>query len=214
MPNKSEIIIHKDFKKFVDAKNLMLNLGCGKDIKKDFLNIDNKLRKEKLNKIAQKRSGEALDVILHDLTSLIPIPLPENSCKFIYSSDFLEHIYNKQALDLLFNCYKVLKCGGSIRLCLPDMKKCCKAYINGDFSFFTDVSQIKFSNYIETSKTIIDYMNLLVYGSEHKYCYDVEKIVKMLETTGFRKIRESSLHPIDSCGLYRRRFSFYIIAEK
>ena len=43
-----------------------------------------------------------------------------NSVDYIYSSHMIEHLFKDEALFFLKECFRVLKKGGEIRLCIPD----------------------------------------------------------------------------------------------
>jgi len=49
-----------------------------------------------------------------------PIPLPDNSVNRILSEDFLEHIKAEGIKALLFECFRLLKPGGMMRIGVPD----------------------------------------------------------------------------------------------
>jgi len=51
------------------------------------------------------------------------LPFFDATVKHIYASHFLEHLSYKRAIELLKDCYRVLKVGGYIELVLPDMEK-------------------------------------------------------------------------------------------
>src|SRR5215831_11977164 len=84
-------------------QHLRLNIGCGRKVKREWINID---------------LSPHADITL-DLRE--PLPLPENSCSFIYSEHFLEHLdYPLHAEIFLKECYRVLEPGGVISIGVPD----------------------------------------------------------------------------------------------
>jgi SAM-dependent methyltransferase len=77
----------------------------------------------------------------HDLT--YGIPFPNASVDFVYSSHFLEHLERPAGLRLLQDSCRVLRPGGVIRICVPDLEKAVQFYLAGDRArflayFFTD----------------------------------------------------------------------------
>jgi predicted SAM-dependent methyltransferase len=96
------------------VKPVMLNLGCGKNFHKDWINID------------IKSSGP--DVIAHNLFS--GIPYDNNSVDVVYHSHVLEHMHKQFAPDFLKECFRVLKKGGIIRVVIPDLERIVREYIN------------------------------------------------------------------------------------
>ena len=110
-----------------------LNLGCGPNAPKDWVNIDgswnawisNHPQVPKvftfLRVISKNNAGARWNVrpLVHDLTR--PLPFSENSASVIYGAHVLEHLYLADAQRLLAECKRVLVPGGVIRLVVPDL---------------------------------------------------------------------------------------------
>lgn len=79
-----------------------LNLGCGKNIKEGYINID-------------LYKGDGVDIILN--LEEARLPFPENSVDEIYISHALEHISNRY--NLILECHRVLKPRGKLIIYLP-----------------------------------------------------------------------------------------------
>lgn len=77
-----------------------LNLGCGTDIKQNFINIDK-----------YKLSG--VDIV-HDIEE--KLPFKDNFVSEIYCKDVLEHIDYPKVLK---ECHRILKYGGKIIIEVP-----------------------------------------------------------------------------------------------
>jgi predicted SAM-dependent methyltransferase len=101
------------------------------------------------------------------------IPFEDESVNIIYSSHFLEHLPRKTALNLLSESYRVLKSGGIIRICIPDLAYAVALYAGGEKEKMLD------------SYFFIDDQES--YFARHKYMYDLELIEKMLQKAGFRE---------------------------
>ena len=80
-------------------KKIKLNLGCGKDIKKNFINID-----------FYKHPNTKVDLIT-DLGK--KMPFKDSSVDYIYSSHLLEHLTWIEGNKLINDCYRVLNKKGS-----------------------------------------------------------------------------------------------------
>ena len=80
---------------------MKLNLGCGNDIKKGWVNLD-------------IYKGEGIDVV-HDLNNL-PLPFEDNSFNYILCKDILEHV---NYVDVMNELHRILKKGGIIRIRVP-----------------------------------------------------------------------------------------------
>ena len=102
---------------------MKLNLGCGRRVKEGFINVDIYERENKLD-------------LIYDLTK--PLPFESESCEYIYSEQFIEHLDWREGLSFLFECFRCLKKGGTIRLVFPDFKTVFKKYLDGDTEFFKE----------------------------------------------------------------------------
>ncbi len=92
---------------------LYLNLGCGKDIRDGFLNIDIYSDDER--------------VIAMDIRAL---DLPDNCADGILASDVLEHFSHRETTSILSEWARVLKPGGELVIRCPSLRLQCKAYMN------------------------------------------------------------------------------------
>ncbi|MFB2771553.1 methyltransferase domain-containing protein [Pelatocladus sp. BLCC-F211] len=78
-----------------------LNLGCGKDIRPGWINLD-----------CVKLPG--IDIV-HDLTS-IPLPFEDNAFDEVLCQDVLEHI---EYVPVLREIHRILKPGGKVTIRVP-----------------------------------------------------------------------------------------------
>lgn len=90
-----------------------VNLGCGSRYDVNWINYD-----------LEPRSH---NVIRADLSK--GVPLRDSSCDFVYSSAVLEHIRRNQVSQFINECYRVLRPGGYIRVCVPDLERICQIYL-------------------------------------------------------------------------------------
>jgi len=88
---------------------IKLNLGCDLFKIPDFINID-----------INGSVSPDLCINLKDLKNLYQ----ENSVDFIYAGHILEHLDYKNSLNLLKDCYTLLKPCSSIIVVVPDYTKC------------------------------------------------------------------------------------------
>jgi hypothetical protein len=107
-----------------NQKNLKVNLGCGRNIKPGWINVD-----------GWKRAD--IDLVC-DLTK--DFPFREDSCSFIYSEHFIEHLDWLDGYELIGKCFRSLEEGGIFRIVFPDFKKLFKAYIEDDNEFLGQYS--------------------------------------------------------------------------
>lgn len=82
---------------------IKVNLGSGKDTQEGWINID---------------SYPFPNTIVADITTRIP--LEDNSCDLVYSQDFLEHIDPYKKVQVINECWRVLKPGGRMEHYVPN----------------------------------------------------------------------------------------------
>ncbi len=104
--------------KFFDDKKeksvpVLVNLGCGGNFRKGWINID--------------VASNSPDVIVHDLKR--GIPLESESADFVYASHVLEHFTKKEAEKFIDEIYRVLKKGGIARIAVPDLEQIAREYL-------------------------------------------------------------------------------------
>ncbi|HRI32068.1 MAG TPA: methyltransferase domain-containing protein, partial [Candidatus Kapabacteria bacterium] len=92
---------------------LYLNLGCGKDVRDGFLNIDLYSDDER--------------VIAMDIRFL---ELPDNCADGILASDVLEHFSHRETDAIIAEWARVLKPGGELVIRCPSLRLQCKAYMD------------------------------------------------------------------------------------
>lgn len=93
-------------------EGLRLNMGCGTEIKKGFLNVD---------KYYAKADAQ---------WDILDIPLNDDSVAQVMCYEVLEHIPMKQIEKALSECYRILKPNGTIVLTVPDIISYCKNVVN------------------------------------------------------------------------------------
>lgn len=163
-------------RKYRKNSDLKLHLGCGNNIKKDWINID-------LNKSA--------DIQLDMREKL---PFSNNSCSIIYSEHFLEHIdYPEPVTTLLKECYRILKPGGTLSLSVPDINLVLQSYVNGGTSEYYETLKRVNPPWCETHMEHINY--IFRQANEHLFCYDFETLKKVLEKCKFNEVRQRKINP-------------------
>ncbi len=96
------------------ANKAKINLGCGYDHRRGYLNVDVDPRVK--------------PDLVHDL--LKPLPFSDDSVAEIILQDVLEHFTKEQALLLLTYCSRVLQKGGSLTVRVPNVFSILKKYTN------------------------------------------------------------------------------------
>lgn len=174
-------------------RTVKINLGCGLAVAPGWINIDGSLNAvvatlpRCAHRLAYRFTGASQfysetdylrllsehEFIHHDLS--YGIPLPEGVADFIYSSHFIEHLFRKDAENLLRDSWRVLKIGGTIRVSVPDLEYACSLYAAGEKAKMLE-------NYFFVSGDDS-------YYARHKYMYDYPMFAELLARAGFRDIR-------------------------
>jgi predicted SAM-dependent methyltransferase len=108
----------------------------------------------------------------HDLSH--SIPLKDQSADFVYSSHFLEHLFKREAERLLTDSFRVLKPGGVIRICIPDLAYAVEMYERGE-----KTAMLENYFFVEDKESQL---------ARHKYMYDFDLLQSLLERLGFSQV--------------------------
>jgi predicted SAM-dependent methyltransferase len=139
------------------------------------------------------------------------LPFPDDSVSKIYSSHFFEHLSFKETQGFLTECRRAMIPGGKFLICVPNARLYLEAYVAG-----VDLNPSQFLRYkpAYNHTTRIDYANYTAYmNGEHKYMFDKENLLYILESNGFKNVHLREFDP--TLDLKDRHFeSIYAEAEK
>jgi predicted SAM-dependent methyltransferase len=94
---------------------------------------------------------------------------------------------------MLSECLRVMVPDGKFSICVPNARIYLEAYFN-DGAF--DRTQFLQYEPAYNRTTRIDYVNYIAYMNEdHKYMFDKENLVHLLEQRGFRNVRLRAFDP-------------------
>jgi predicted SAM-dependent methyltransferase len=171
-----------------------LNLGCGAETPKGWLNVDYapgaKLAKIPGIKFLGITSLQwNKDIFIHNL--LTPFPWENESVDVIYTSHTLEHFTREDGKQFLKESFRVLKKNGIIRIVVPDLKAIVNDYLEG---------KIRADHFVEDLWVLYPVQNnffkkLLnpVFSFPHKCMYDSKTLIEVLEEIGFDTKERKSL---------------------
>jgi predicted SAM-dependent methyltransferase len=91
----------------------MINLGCGMRFHPRWLNVDLHPFSSEIQKVDLSR----------------PLPFPQESFSVVYHSNVLEHIRPGQAEGFMQECARICRCGGILRIAVPDLEQICRLYL-------------------------------------------------------------------------------------
>lgn len=174
-----------------------LNVGCGKNIKEGWINID---------------LLESADLAINIRYGL---PFDDDSCELIYSEHFLEHLENPdESVPFYQACQRVLGPGGCIHIGVPDsryvVESCLKDPIDPEFLIKVKTHNWGYPEYCQTGFEFINYHFRL--NGQHKFAFDYFTLKAQLERAGFRNVRERPFDPqLDT--LSRAEGTLYVVAE-
>lgn len=213
----------------MDKPVLKLNLGCGPVTPAGWINIDGSNRAILASKLW------LIDKLLVRLGFLPPtefgrhvricnlfkpLPFADNSVKHIYAGELWEHFELEDGERLTKECYRVLKPGGVLRICVPDGESFWRKYLEllDQFKQLPEAErqspkqvqhhvQMYFRD-ICTRKTTLGSM-----GHFHKWQYDEIQLINQFESCGFTNVERSQYRKsrIDDVHLVER--SDFLIIE-
>jgi predicted SAM-dependent methyltransferase len=139
------------------------------------------------------------------------LPFPDNSVDKIYSSHVLEHFYHDDLIKLINDCRRILKPGGLFRAAVPNARIYIEGYI--DPSEFDNEKHCLYKPAYHYYSNI-DFVNFIAYmDGHHKYMFDEENIVKILQEYNFNSVERKEFDPnidLDE----RKRNSIYVECVK
>lgn len=145
-----------------------VNIGCGKEPFVGWVNLD-------------LEAGSGAD-ILWDVTD--GLPFADNSCAFIYSEHFLEHLPVQDGVRFLKECYRSLRKGGVARIAMPSVDEVIRHYYKNEWG-----SQPWLQKYgYEWIKTRAEYINVCFREWGHQWLYDAEELERRVREAGFAEI--------------------------
>jgi predicted SAM-dependent methyltransferase len=121
------------------------------------------------------------------------IPFPDASVDAIYSSHLFEHLTYQQGQSVLAESMRVLKPGGTFSICVPNARIYIEVYMG-----IKEVPDEFFGWRPAFNRTTaIDAVNYVAYmNGEHKYLFDIENLLHLLNLAGLTDVKERTLDPM------------------
>jgi Methyltransferase domain len=162
-----------------ESKSLKLHLGCGESRLPGWVNID------------AYPAELALDLRWG-------LPFADGSASHVFMSHVFEHLYHPEESSFVAGeIFRVLQPGGRVRLIVPDLELCIKAYAGNDRAFFAGRQNTW--EWWNPAATMLE--GFLAYGGAgprasqfleaHKFGYDLETITRTLTGAGFKDVIRS-----------------------
>jgi predicted SAM-dependent methyltransferase len=150
-----------------------VNVGCGKQPFFGWTNLDLNL-------------DSAADFIW-DITD--GLPFHDDSCSFIYSEHFLEHLPVQDGVRFLAECYRSLKRGGVARIAMPSAQELLRHYHENNWAAQPWLEKYGYA----WIKTRAEYINICFREWEHRWLYDYEELCRRLQEAGFTLLESATV---------------------
>lgn len=111
------------------------------------------------------------EIVHHEMET--GLPFADNSVDYVYSSHVLEHFFREDAERLVKEIHRVLRSGGRVRICVPDLDHAISLYRAGE-------KEAALAYFFEPAGA--------GYYRQHRYMYDFELLRRMLAQAGFTNV--------------------------
>jgi ubiquinone/menaquinone biosynthesis C-methylase UbiE len=111
------------------------------------------------------------------------LPFASNAVDSVYSTHMLEHFYSDELQLLLWNCQRVLKPGGGIRLIVPNLASAISAY----GQHYVNWSEASFPRHFDSLGGW--FSNFVFCDGQHRTAFDFTHMDEVLAKPAFAKSR-------------------------
>jgi len=188
-------IIRDYFKK---NKIRKLNIGCGKILLDDsWLNSD-------INPINKK-------VIFLDATK--SFRFRESTFDYIHSEHQIEHLKYKEGINMIKECFRVLKPKGKIRISTLDFEKVMALFNKNKTQIQEQYRNWIIKRFLDKDRDEdIFAINTLFHEWGHKFLYDYNTLKNILMKSGFKNIKKYKQG--ESKNIYLKNIDIHDISEE
>ena len=178
---------------------IKLNIGCGGNPLKDYINIDQDSLEQIRKRYPEKKFEDGLILKNHDIFNL---PFDDSTVDEIKSDSLIEHLNFIQEKKFFNEIKRVIKVGGRLEISTPDFEMAVKQWLAAkddwkDF-FRDDDEAIKqnhwFGNYNNKPNNRWGYLLATIFGSQngegqyHRNCYTEKKLIAICKKIGIKII--------------------------
>ena len=178
---------------------IKLNIGCGGNPLKDYINIDQDSLEQIRKRYPEKKFEDDLILKNHDIFNL---PFDDSTVDEIKSDSLIEHLNFIQEKKFFTEIKRVIKVGGRLEISTPDFEMAVKQWLAAkddwkDF-FRDDDEAIKqnhwFGNYNNKPNNRWGYLLATIFGSQngegqyHRNCYTEKKLIAICKKIGIKII--------------------------
>ena len=176
---------------------IKLNIGCGGNPLKNYINIDQDNLEQIKKRYPQKNFDDDLIVKNYDIFQL---PFEDSSVDEIRSDSLIEHLTFIEEKIFFYEIKRVIKIGGKLEISTPDFEMAVKQWLAADDDwkdfFRNDDEAIKqnhwFGNYTDKPNNRWGYLLATIFGSQngkgqfHKNCYTEKKLIAICKKIGIK----------------------------
>ena len=171
---------------------IKLNIGCGADLRQNYINIDIQPKDELFSRYGYETPSETPQVFNYDIFNL---PFLDEQVDEVMCHGFLEHLSFEEEGRFLNEVKRVLKVGGLLHFTVPDFDSLIKQWQAAN-DYFKDFYVVgKHEHWFGQGDRNINnkwgYLVASFFGNQngpgqfHKNCYTYEKIGRLMEILDF-----------------------------
>lgn len=176
---------------------IKLNIGCGADLRNDYINIDSETIQRIIARYGLEEDyGRYKDVYpeVHNY-DVFNLPYKDGEVDEILCLGFVEHLSFEDERKFFLEVKRTLKQGGLLHLTVPDFDSLAKQWLDAkdDFQDFYMIGTKEhwFGNCSRSLGNKWGYLTASIFGNQngagqfHKNAYTVGKICKIMNILGF-----------------------------
>lgn len=162
-----------------DGSAKKLNIGCGHNALPGWLNVD---YFPEIPHVAHFNAAKAF-------------PLPPDTFDYVFCEHMIEHVVYEDGLNMLKECFRVLKPKGRIRVSTPDLKFLVDLYSENKTRLQTDYINWATGRFIPADfKSDTFVINNFVRDWGHRFIYDRKTLSRALEASGFVHVESFAIN--------------------
>jgi len=126
----------------------------------------------------------AIENEIHWADAVTKLPLPDASVEVLYTSHMIEHLERKKVDNFLSEAKRVLKPGGTIRICVPDLRIFIDRYMSNNDA---DEFMHKLHMNKDYPNSLVQKIKYLCIGDRHhQWNYDAASLSNLLKKSGLQ----------------------------